>query len=80
MMAFIVYAPPPLVKWEVSFLVRGEAGANELECFSDPPFLFRNKVKSEKLSSCNMQYIVHFMYLGFNCLKAVEPLQGDSLL
>ena len=57
--------------------------------FEDPLHVFNTcgKPCNMNTSSTQTYYIVfrlklcgHFLWMGLNCLKATEPLQGESLL
>ena len=42
--------------------------------------IFLNKKKNKLIVSNFPNFTVPFLWMGFNCLKATEPLRGDSLL
>ena len=71
----------PLIQWIVSFLPRPIKQHN----YPLSPHFVSNKNDYLKQLTCKVLSISKkvydpFLWMGFNCLKATEPLRGDSLL
>ena len=42
--------------------------------------LFPDSMHGVKKKLLNLNFIAPFLWMGFNCFKATQPLQGGSLL